>query len=136
VRDCAHECPRSLDGPPGRPALPAPPGGLYASTRVRLFFKLEVDRERLEGLWDARENNPLARDALVCGVAGLVLPVAAPVAMVLGLLGLHRVNPEAKPPIGKGNQALAGVVLGGTGLMFWAVVLQWRLSLGLSPLPW
>lgn len=108
---------------------------LYASTRVRLFFRLEVERERLERLWDARENNPLARHALVCGVAGLVLPVAAPVAMVLGLLGLHRVNPEATPPIGKGNQALAGVVLGGVGLMFWTVVLLWRLSVGLPTPP-
>jgi hypothetical protein len=104
---------------------------LYASTRVRLYFQLEVDRERLARLWDARENNPLARHALVCGLAGLVLPVAAPVAMVLGLLGLHRVNPEARPPIGKGNHALAGVVLGGIGLVFWAIVLLWRLSVGL-----
>ncbi|HZH17293.1 MAG TPA: DUF4190 domain-containing protein [Archangium sp.] len=121
---------------PDAPPCPHHPEGCTPARGCGSSFKLEVDRERLERLWDARENNPLARDALGCGVAGLVLPVAAPVAMVLGLLGLHRVKPEAKPPIGKRNQALAGVVLGGTGLMFWAVVLLWRLSLGLSPLPW
>ncbi|WP_375769313.1 hypothetical protein NR798_00095 [Archangium gephyra] len=92
---------------------------LYASTRVRLFFQLEVDGERLERLWDARENNPLARLALVCGLAGLVVPVVAPLAMLLGLVGLHRVNPGATPPIGKRMHALAGVMLGGVSVVGW-----------------
>lgn len=107
---------------------------LHASTRVRLFFRQEVDLERLERLWDARENNPLARHALVCGLAGLVLPVAAPLAMLLGWAGLRRVDPEATPPIGKRRQALSGLVLGGLDLVGWTGFLLWRLSRGL-PLP-
>ncbi|MCY1083557.1 hypothetical protein [Archangium lansingense] len=120
-------------------ALLAPAMGLalwlYASTRVRLFFRQEVDLERLERLWDARENNPLARHALVCGLAGLVVPVAAPLAMGLGVAGLRRVNLEATPPIGKRQQALAGLVLGGLGLVGWTGFVLWRLSQGLPLLP-
>ncbi|MFY0562357.1 hypothetical protein ACN28E_00830 [Archangium lansingense] len=91
--------------------------------------------ERLERLWDARENNPLARHALVCGLAGLVVPVAAPLAMGLGVAGLRRVNLEATPPIGKRQQALAGLVLGGLGLVGWTGFVLWRLSQGRPLLP-
>ena len=108
---------------------------LHASTRVRLYFRQEVDAERLERLWDARENNPLARLALVFGLMGLVLPVAAPLAMGLGLVGLRRVNPEATPPIGKRRQALWGLGLGGVSLVCWTGWVLSRLSMGLPLIP-
>lgn len=122
-------------------ALPLvlPPMGValaaVASTRGQLFFRMEVDARKLERLWDARENNPLARRALVCGLLGVVLPVAAPVAMVLGGVALRRVNPEARPPVGRKEYALAGLMLGALGVLGWGVYFGMRLGRGLPLLP-
>lgn len=107
----------------------------FTSTRSQLFFRLEVEPRRLERLWDARANNPLASRALVCGLVGLVLPVVAPAAVLLGWAALRRVDPEAHPPVGKKLQALEAMGLGVLGLLGWTYVLvRLKLGLPLNPL--
>ncbi|PTL77113.1 hypothetical protein [Vitiosangium sp. GDMCC 1.1324] len=119
--------------------LMAPPMALalaaFSSTRSQLFFRLEVDPGRLERLWEAHGNNPLASRALLCGLVGLLVPVAAPVAVLLGWAALRRVNPEAHPPVGKKAQALEAMMLGGLSMLGWTYLLvRLKLGLPLNPL--
>ncbi len=102
-------------------ALTAAP--LYFDTRNRLFFRLEVSAASLQRLWHLRENNPLARHALSLGLSALVLPVLAPVALVLGVLALRRVDRDANPPIGRAGQAIAALVLGLAAPLLWSLLL-------------
>jgi hypothetical protein len=104
----------------------------YVSPRSQLFFRQEVSVPQLHRLWHQREDNPLARHAMSFALGGLFLPLFAPVAIVLGVEALRRVNPDAMPPVGRRGQSLAAVVLGfvitGTWLMF-----LWPLLAGFIP---
>ncbi|WP_224369319.1 DUF4190 domain-containing protein [Hyalangium versicolor] len=84
----------------------------YFNTRNRLFFQQPVSTLRLQRLWHAIENNPLARSAMNLGLASVLFPLFAPFAVIFGVVGLMRVNPQATPPIGRKGQAIAGLVLG------------------------
>lgn len=96
---------------------------VYGNTRSQLFFRCQVPVYKLQALWHLRENNPLARNALSFGVGGLLLPLMAPVAIVLGVLALRRVNPHSVPPIGRKGQAIAAIVLGVLTVLVWLVAL-------------
>ncbi len=87
------------------------------STRTKLFFELEVSRDELRRMWDLYANNQVARYALSLGVLGLLVWPVAPVAIVCGVIGLARVDPDAKPPIGRRGSAIAGVALGVAGML-------------------
>jgi len=86
--------------------------GVYRNTRSQLFFRLQVPVDRLQRLWHLRENNPIARNALSFAAGALIIPLFAPVAIVLGVLGLQRVNPRATPPVGRRADAIGAIVLG------------------------
>jgi hypothetical protein len=110
---------------------------VHGNTRSQLFFRRQVPAHKLQALWHLRENNPLARHALSYALSGLLLPVMAPVAIVLGALALRRVNPDAVPPIGRKGQAIAALVLGILTVLGWLGVL-WPVLislLGLGPQP-
>jgi hypothetical protein len=107
---------------------------VYFDTRNQLFFRREVSPQRLQQLWHLRENNPLARNALNFGVGALFVPVFAPLAILLGVLALRRVDPHAVPPIGRKGQAIAALVLGTGVVGVWAVVLWPLLRKGLAAL--
>ncbi len=115
---------------------------LFRDTRSRLFFRLDIPEKELHRLWDRQVNNPLARHALSLGVGAMVLSVVlapllfvfmglalltlvfAPMAMlavVLGFVALRRVDLEARPPIGRRGEALAGIGLGLISLGLWGV---------------
>ena len=94
----------------------------FTSTRNRLFFRDEVSREKLKRDYDRLANNLLARNAFALGFFSLLMPPVAPIAIVCGAIANARVNPNAKPPVGKRAYAIAGIVLGvaGAGLgAFW-----------------
>ncbi len=38
------------------------------------------------------------------------------------MIGLARVNPDARPPIGRKGMAIAGLVLSGVGIALWATL--------------
>jgi len=96
---------------------------VYFDTRNQLFFRRPVSPERLERLWQLLENNPMARRALSLGAGALVLPVLAPLAVLCGVVGLRRVDPDAVPPIGRKAEAVGGIVLGVGVMGVWGVLL-------------
>ncbi|PTL77123.1 DUF4190 domain-containing protein [Vitiosangium sp. GDMCC 1.1324] len=101
---------------------------VHQDPRHRLFFRLPLPDAVLLRLWDRFENNPLARLGLQLGLYGVLVPVFAPLALGLGFVALRRVNPEARPPIGHGGQALAAMGLGLGSLVLWVGLFWPRLS--------
>jgi hypothetical protein len=95
----------------------------FTSTRNKLFFKIDPGEKALRRLWDQTRNNQPAQSAFTFGILGLLIPLFAPVALVCGLIGLHKVNPKAHPPIGKRGYAIAGLVLGCLSMVGWAVLI-------------
>ncbi|WP_224240921.1 DUF4190 domain-containing protein [Hyalangium gracile] len=96
---------------------------LYLNTRNRLFFQEQVSTARLQRLWNVLENNPRARDAMNLGLASLFFPLFAPMALLLGVVALQRVDPHAQPPIGRKGQAIVGIVLGTVMTVLWGLLL-------------
>lgn len=96
---------------------------IYLDPRHRLFFRLPVKQATLRRLWHMYEDNPLASVALMLGVFGLLLPFLAPGALVLGGVALRRVDPEARPPVGRRGQALGALGLGMLALVLWGSLL-------------
>lgn len=92
---------------------------IYLDPRNRLFFRIDVPRNMLRRLWDLHANNPLARHALTLGISSVFMPVLAPLAVLFGLIALRRVDPNARPPIGRKGQALTGIVLGVGAVLLW-----------------
>lgn len=97
--------------------------GVYGDTRNRLFFKVEVSREALRKAWNLYANNTLARGGFLLSLFGLLIVPFAPLGLVLSLIGLSRVDPTARPPIGRKGQAIAGIVLGGVSMLGWGALL-------------
>ena len=96
---------------------------IHRDVRNQLFFRRPVTPGQLKALWNVRRNNPFARQALSFGLSGVLVPVFAPLAVLFGAVALRRVDPQAHPPIGRGGQALAGLVLGVASLLLWGFVL-------------
>lgn len=97
----------------------------FFDTRNQLFFRRPVSEARLQRLWHLRENNPRARDAMNLGMSSFLMPLFAPLAIILGVVALMRVDPHATPPIGRKGQAIAGIALGLGALALWGLLL-WR----------
>lgn len=99
---------------------------ILRDTRNRLFFRLDVPERELQRLWNLRVNNAFAQNALTTGLSSLILPLLAPLAVVFGIIGLMRVDPEARPPIGRRGQAIMGIVLAIVAVGLWALfILPW-----------
>lgn len=101
---------------------------IHQDPRHKLFHRLPLPDAVLRRLWNRHENNPLALVGVQLGVYGVFFPLFAPVALGLGLAALRRVNPEARPPIGRKGQALAAMALGVGSLVLWGGYLGPRLS--------
>jgi hypothetical protein len=106
---------------------------VHQDPRHKLFHRLPIAERVLLRLWNRHENNPLALVGLQLGLYGVFFPLVAPVALGLGLTALRRVDPEARPPIGRRGQALAATGLGAGSIALW-VWLWPRLSVLLDEL--
>lgn len=95
---------------------------IHQDPRHQLFFRLPIADAALLRLWNRHENNPLALVGLQLGLYGVFFPLFAPVALGLGLAALRRVNPEARPPIGRKGQAVLATALGAGALVLWGVL--------------
>ncbi|MER2560749.1 MAG: hypothetical protein ABTQ32_08525 [Myxococcaceae bacterium] len=108
------------------------PGGLLVSmltdVRTKLFFRIDVSSTVLEREWRRQYDNPLARSALSLGIGSFFVPFFAPIALVTSVIALLRVNPKAQPPIGGRGRAIAGLVLGLLGGLFWFGIIAAQLS--------
>lgn len=91
----------------------------YFNTRNRLFFRVEVTREALRKAWDLYANNTLARTGFILS---LLFGMLAPISLVLSIIGLTRVNPNAHPPIGRKGQAIAGIVISSVSIAAWGAI--------------
>ncbi|RKI55902.1 hypothetical protein D7X55_28990 [Corallococcus sp. AB049A] len=87
----------------------------HRSVRNQLFFQRDVPRPALERYRARQQDNPMAHHAWHYGLAGLVVPLFAPLAVFCGAWGLR----EAKPPVGSAMRALGGLVLGSAVLLLW-----------------
>ncbi len=85
---------------------------VLSGVHSRLFFKLDVPRERLRKAWELEHDNRLARQSVLVGALGFVVPLLGLVALRMGVVGLRRVDPGAFPPVGRKRDAIAGIVLG------------------------
>jgi len=115
----------SLMGPAGASSMIVPilfVISVYQDTRNRLFFKIDVSRERLQKAWNLYCNNSIARAGFIMGVLALLFGPVAVIGLPCSIVGLRRVDPQAHPPIGRRGQAIAGIVLNSVGLAVLAVV--------------
>lgn len=95
----------------------------FGNVRSRLFFKLDLPRATLKKEWDRYHNNVMAQHARTLGTAGVLIPIFAPFAILTGVIGWRRVDPNAHPPIGRKGSAIAGVVLGTLSTLVWGGIL-------------
>lgn len=95
---------------------------IFQSVYSRLFFKLDVSRAQLRKAWEVRHDNVIARNAAMLGALGILVPGLGVVALVLGVVGLRRVDPKAFPPIGRKGAAVTGIVLGVLGTGLWVAL--------------
>jgi hypothetical protein len=96
---------------------------IYLDPRTRLFFREDISEEALRKAWNIHKNNSPARSGFTLSLLGLLFPLVSLFSLVLSLVGLYRVNPNATPPIGRKKQAIAGVILSVLGLAWGAVSL-------------
>ena len=99
--------------------------------RTKLFFKLEVSERELAAAWLAQHDNLPAQWSAGLGLLSIVTIVTFQAswkfafvtiglglfAMVLGVVGLRRVNLDAVPPVGR----KLGAILGGLAGFFGAL---------------
>jgi len=95
---------------------------VFGDTRNKLFFKIAVPEAKLRKLWETFANNVVARYGFLLGLLGLLLPPLGLIGLILSIIGLRRVDPNARPPIGRKGYAIAGIALGGLGTT-WGLVL-------------
>lgn len=95
---------------------------IFSNWRTRLFFKLEVARPKLQAAWDLLHNNTLARQSVVAGLMGLIVPGFCLIALLMAVIAFRRVDPNAFPPIGKKGYAIAGLVFGALGSLEWVAI--------------
>jgi hypothetical protein len=102
---------------------------IFIDTRNKLFFRIDVPRVSLRKTWDLYANNTIARTGLAFGIFGLIVFPIAPIGLLLSIIGLRRVDPKARPPVGHKGQAIVGIVLGSLGCavgILWALMLARR----------
>ncbi|QSQ21470.1 hypothetical protein JY651_40840 [Pyxidicoccus parkwayensis] len=103
---------------------------IFLDPRSRLFFRVKVPERALRRLWDIRVNNPLARHAVSLGVLAFFFPLFAPAAVVCGAIALRRVDPHARPPIGRRASSVVGIVLGMGATAMWVMVIARAIESG------
>ena len=107
------------------------------SARTRLFFEIEVPEAELAAAWMAQHDNRPAQFARALGLIALGTIITWPgshqfaigtvalglPALVLGVIGLRRVKPDATPPVGRKSAAITGLVSGALALLAGAIYL-------------
>lgn len=95
---------------------------IYRDTRNRLFFRIEVPREKLVQTWNVTANNPMARNGFALSLLGLFVPFLGVLGGLLSYVGLRRFDPDGNPPQGRRRLAIAGIVIGMLTTAGWTVL--------------
>ncbi len=90
---------------------------IYLDVRNQLFFKVSVPRKKLEKAWRQHRDNTVAHAGFLFALVGLLPIGLGLVGLILSIIGLMRVDPNAHPPVGRRGEAIAGVVLGTIGTL-------------------
>jgi hypothetical protein len=93
----------------------------FFDVHSQLFFREPVSPVALAAAVRRDQNNEAARIGYALGSNSLFLPIAAPVGFVYSIIGLTRVNPAAKPPIGRGT-AVMGLAFSIVNPLLWVIV--------------
>ncbi|RKH55815.1 hypothetical protein D7W81_35460 [Corallococcus aberystwythensis] len=92
----------------------------HRSARNQLFFQRDVPRPALERYRARQQDNPMAHHAWRYGLAALITPLFAPLAVFCGAWALRLVvEGKARPPVGRAGLAFGGLVLGSAVLALW-----------------
>jgi len=88
-----------------------------------LFFRQPVTPEQMKKVWDIYRNNFAARNGFLLSFLGLLVPGVALISRSVSRSSVSRAsNPDARPPIGRRGQAIAGVVLSVIGCAYTAAI--------------
>jgi hypothetical protein len=115
--------------------------------RTKLFFKLEVPERDLAAAWLAQHDNLPAQWAAGFGLLSIVSVVSyseswkfafgtlglALLSMVLSVVGLRRVKPNAVPPVGRRSSAILGGIIAVFGALVAVSTLSQHLKNGVGP---
>lgn len=96
--------------------------GAFSSARNKLAFKIDITERQLEKLYKTYVDNQTARYSLLLGVLSLLIPPLAILSLIMAIVGLRRVDPNAWPPIGGRGNAIAGLVFSCLSLLFYASI--------------
>lgn len=88
----------------------------FASPRNKLYFRLDVTEAQLRKLYSIYKDNRLADFGFLLSL-GAVLPGVGIVSLALSWIALRRVDPDARPPVGKKGRAISGIVLSIVGIL-------------------
>lgn len=112
-----------LGSSPLSPVIPMLIGlAAYQDARSRLFFKIDVPEEKIRKIYDIYRNNQLARLGFTLALIGILVPGFALAALPCSIVGLRRVDPNARPPVGRKGHAIAGIALSILGILGWALL--------------
>lgn len=90
--------------------------------RNKLAFEIPVDEKKLERLYETNANNLPARIGLALSVLSLLIPHVIPLALIFGVVGLFKVDPEAWPPVDGRKVALASLAIAGFSGLCWGTL--------------
>lgn len=85
---------------------------VFSDVRSRLFFGAPVTDAALRKYHGQYHDNPPALWASRLAAVGLLVPFLGPLAVVLALVGLARVDKKATPPVGNAGTAALALVGG------------------------
>ncbi len=101
---------------------------VLTDTGNKLFFQLPVPEPKLLKHWKLYGDNPLSVTAGQLTVLGLFVPPVVPFALVLAIVALTRVNPNATPPVGKRWSCIGYIFVSGALCLMWGTMLVAELS--------
>jgi hypothetical protein len=95
----------------------------YRSTRNKLAFKIEVSNLELSRYYNNYLANAAGQRALAYGLMSLLIPLLIPVAIVLGLRSLRRIDSGAWPPVTSRGSTILGLASAGLSTAIWLTVI-------------
>lgn len=101
-------------------------GAAFTDVRSKLFYRVAVPRPDLLKYYRRVEDNPMAVYASRVALVSLIVPLLGLVGIVMGVIGLARVNRQATPPVGNASTAIGAIIFSLLTTLGWAGSLAGR----------